>query len=82
MSLVGPRPIVQDELPRYAEDADFYLETRPGMTGLWQISGRNNTDYGYRVSLDTWYVKNWSMWYDVVILIKTIRVVLARDGAF
>ena len=52
------------------------------MTGLWQISGRNKTDYGYRVSLDSWYVKNWSMWYDVVILIKTIRVVLARDGAF
>ena len=82
MSLVGPRPIVKGELQRYAEDADFYLETRPGMTGLWQISGRNNTDYGYRVSLDSWYVKNWSLWYDIVILLKTVRVVLAKDGAF
>jgi undecaprenyl-phosphate galactose phosphotransferase len=82
MSLVGPRPIVEDELQRYAESADFYLETNPGMTGLWQVSGRNNTEYSYRVYLDSWYVKNWSLWYDIVILIKTVRVVVAREGAF
>jgi len=82
MSLVGPRPIVQAELDRYDEFADYYLEASPGMTGLWQISGRNNTDYSYRVYLDSWYVKNWSLWYDIVILIKTIGVVLAREGAY
>jgi len=82
MSLVGPRPIVQAELERYDEFSDYYLEANPGMTGLWQISGRNNTDYSYRVYLDSWYVKNWSLWYDVVILLKTVRVVVAREGAF
>ena len=82
MSLVGPRPIIEAELDRYSENADFYLETRPGMTGLWQISGRNNADYGYRVYLDSWYVKNWSLWYDIVILMKTVGVVMAKEGAY
>ena len=82
MSLVGPRPIIQEELKRYDEFADYYLEASPGMTGLWQISGRNNTDYCYRVYLDSWYAKNWSLWYDIVILIKTIGVVAAREGAY
>jgi Undecaprenyl-phosphate galactose phosphotransferase WbaP len=82
MSLVGPRPIVAAELERYADNADFYLEAKPGMTGLWQISGRNNTDYSYRIYLDSWYVKNWSLWYDIVILIKTVRVVALKEGAY
>jgi undecaprenyl-phosphate galactose phosphotransferase len=82
MSLVGPRPIVEEELERYAENIDFYLETKPGITGLWQISGRNDADYSYRVYLDTWYAKNWSLWYDIVILLKTVRAVLHRDGAY
>lgn len=82
MSLVGPRPIVDNELVRYGEHSDYYLECRPGITGLWQISGRNDVDYAARVQLDTWYARNWSMWYDVVILLRTIRVVFARNGAY
>lgn len=82
MSLVGPRPIVQAELARYGDDVDYFLMVRPGMTGLWQVSGRNDVDYDTRVYLDTWYVKNWSLWYDIAILFKTVRVVLARKGAY
>lgn len=82
MSLVGPRPIVQDELERYQEDVDYYLMAKPGMTGLWQVSGRNDVDYETRVYFDSWYVKNWSLWNDIVILFKTINVVLKRDGAY
>jgi lipopolysaccharide/colanic/teichoic acid biosynthesis glycosyltransferase len=82
MSLVGPRPIVESEMERYGEDLDYYLETKPGMTGLWQISGRNDTGYEERVYLDSWYAKNWSMWMDLVILIKTTRIVLRSDGAY
>jgi Undecaprenyl-phosphate galactose phosphotransferase WbaP len=82
MSLVGPRPIVEAELERYGDDAFYYLEARPGITGVWQVSGRSDTDYDFRVYLDAWYVKNWSLWYDIVILVKTIRVVLNRAGAY
>jgi Undecaprenyl-phosphate galactose phosphotransferase WbaP len=82
MSLVGPRPIVRTELKRYGHDAGYYLMVRPGMTGLWQVSGRSDVEYDKRVYLDTWYVKNWSIWYDLVILVKTCRVVLKRQGAY
>ena len=82
MSLVGPRPIVEDELSKYGHDVEYYLMTRPGMTGLWQVSGRNDLDYTTRVYLDSWYVKNWSVWSDIVILFKTIRVVIKRSGAY
>lgn len=82
MSLVGPRPIVDAELERYGDLVDYYLEARPGITGLWQISGRNDIDYSDRVNLDAWYVKNWSLWYDLVILLKTVKVVLRREGAY
>ena len=82
MSLVGPRPVVQDELCRYGEDVDYFLMVRPGMTGLWQVSGRNNASYDTRVYLDTWYVKNWSLWYDLAILFKTIKVVFRGNGAY
>ncbi len=82
MSLVGPRPIVESEQERYGEDLEYYLETKPGMSGLWQISGRNDTGYETRVYLDTWYAKNWSLWMDIVILIKTTRVVLKYEGAY
>lgn len=82
MSLVGPRPVVQQELERYGDDVEYYLLTNPGMTGLWQVSGRNDTDYSTRIYLDAWYVKNWSLWYDIVIMFKTINVVLRRDGAY
>ncbi|HDK5191168.1 TPA: undecaprenyl-phosphate galactose phosphotransferase WbaP, partial [Klebsiella pneumoniae] len=82
MSLVGPRPIITAELERYNEEVDYYLLSKPGMTGLWQVSGRSDVDYETRVYLDAWYVKNWSMWNDVAILFKTIGVVLKRDGAY
>lgn len=82
MSLVGPRPIIQAELARYGDDVDYFLMVRPGMTGLWQVSGRNDVDYDTRVYLDTWYVKNWSLWYDIAILFKTVRVVFGRKGAY
>jgi Undecaprenyl-phosphate galactose phosphotransferase WbaP len=82
MSLVGPRPVVRSELPRYGDQVGYYLMVRPGMTGLWQVSGRNDVDYDTRVYLDSWYVKNWSLWHDLVILFKTISVVLTRQGAY
>lgn len=82
MSLVGPRPIVQAELARYGEQAGLYLQVMPGITGLWQISGRNDITYAGRVSLDAWYVQNWSLWYDIAILFKTVDVVLNRRGAY
>jgi undecaprenyl-phosphate galactose phosphotransferase len=77
MSLVGPRP----RLPK--EPSDFYYEAvRPGITGLWQVSGRNQLTFKQRVALDLWYVRNWNAWYDLAILCKTIKVVLLREGAF
>ncbi|CAM4362687.1 undecaprenyl-phosphate galactose phosphotransferase WbaP [Pluralibacter gergoviae] len=82
MSLVGPRPIITAELGRYNEEVDYYLLSKPGMTGLWQVSGRSDVDYDTRVYLDAWYVKNWSMWNDIAILFKTVSVVLKKDGAY
>jgi len=82
MSLVGPRPVIEDELCRYAGDVDYYLMAKPGMTGLWQVSGRNDIDYDTRVYFDSWYVKNWALWTDIAILFKTAGVVLRRDGAY
>jgi undecaprenyl-phosphate galactose phosphotransferase len=81
MSLVGPRPIVSREIARYADDISYYFETRPGITGLWQISGRNETTYARRVELDRWYVKNWSIGHDISILLRTIPAVLSGRGA-
>ncbi|WP_122974013.1 undecaprenyl-phosphate galactose phosphotransferase WbaP [Buttiauxella noackiae] len=82
MSLVGPRPVVIEELKRYQDSVEYYLMAKPGMTGLWQVSGRNDIDYETRVYFDAWYVKNWSMWNDIAILFKTINVVFKRDGAY
>lgn len=82
MSLVGPRPIITAELERYNDEVDYYLLSKPGMTGLWQVSGRSDVDYETRVYLDAWYVKNWSMWNDIAILFKTVAVVLKKDGAY
>lgn len=83
MSLVGPRPVITEELDKYyGANAEYYAQVRPGMTGLWQVSGRNDVDYATRVALDVWYVRNWSLWYDIAILFKTISVVLKRDGAY
>ncbi len=83
MSFVGPRPVVEDEIKKYyREYAEFYYMVKPGITGLWQISGRSDVDYDNRVKLDTWYVLNWSMWLDIMILFKTVSVVLKREGAY
>jgi Undecaprenyl-phosphate galactose phosphotransferase WbaP len=82
MSLVGPRPIVADEVIRYADKFDLYTRVLPGITGLWQVSGRNNITYGERVSLDAYYVRNWSVWLDLYILIKTVWVVMRGEGAY
>ncbi|MGF6612840.1 Undecaprenyl-phosphate galactose phosphotransferase WbaP [Paraburkholderia sp. WSM4175] len=82
MSLVGPRPIVQKELVRYGRDVRYYLALKPGMTGLWQVSGRNDVDYPTRVSLDVKYAMNRSLTFDLSILLRTVKVVLAKDGAY
>lgn len=82
MSMVGPRPIVKEELLRYGRSGSVYLSVRPGITGLWQVSGRNNTDYRRRVAIDVYYVRNQSVLLDLYILLKTVRVVLGRDGAY
>ncbi|HVX37314.1 MAG TPA: sugar transferase [Hyphomicrobium sp.] len=76
MSCVGPRPIVPDELKKYGESAEAYLNARPGLTGAWQVSGRSTLKYDDRVALDREYVENWSFWKDVGILFKTIPAVL------
>ncbi|MBV9081964.1 MAG: undecaprenyl-phosphate galactose phosphotransferase WbaP [Acidobacteriaceae bacterium] len=82
MSLVGPRPIVLSEISRYGNHFDAYKRVRPGLTGLWQISGRNNTTYQERVSFDEYYVRNWSIWLDLYILLRTLRTVLLGEGAY
>lgn len=83
MNFVGPRPVIQEELEKYyKENSEYYLMVKPGITGLWQVSGRSDTDYDFRVSIDKWYVINWSLWLDITILIKTIKVVLKREGAY
>lgn len=83
MSLVGPRPVLEEEITKYyGEYSDYYHMVRPGITGLWQVSGRNNVDYPMRVRLDMWYVLNWSVWLDIMILFRTIRVVLSKEGAY
>jgi len=82
MSLVGPRPVVREELERYGEHIGCYLQVKPGITGVWQVSGRNDVDYPTRVGFDAWYVRNWSLWTDIVVLLKTVRVVITRAGAY
>lgn len=82
MSLVGPRPIVQEELARYGEFVDDYLMVKPGITGMWQVSGRSDTTYDERVHMDVWYVRNWSVWIDVMLLWRTIKAVVMRKGAY
>jgi exopolysaccharide production protein ExoY len=76
MTCVGPRPVTALELQRYGTSARFYKRSRPGISGLWQVSGRSNTSYRYRVALDRAYVTSWSIWLDVKILLKTASVVL------
>jgi Undecaprenyl-phosphate galactose phosphotransferase WbaP len=82
MSLVGPRPIIKMEMERYGKYINDYLMVKPGITGMWQVSGRSDIDYNERVLLDSWYVRNWSVWIDIVMLFKTIKVVFFRKGAY
>lgn len=82
MSLVGPRPIVDEELWRYGDEISLYSRVPPGITGMWQVSGRNNITYEERVSLDAYYVRNWSVWVDIYILLRTVWVVLRGEGAY
>lgn len=82
MSLVGPRPLLPREQYDYGDDLCLYAQTPPGLTGLWQISGRSQTTFSDRVAFDAWYIKNWSIWTDISILFKTIKVVSGRQGAY
>lgn len=82
MSLVGPRPIVQAEVPRYGKYIKEYYSVLPGITGMWQTSGRSDIDYPERVHMDSWYVHNWSVWLDMVLLWRTVAVVLSHKGAY
>lgn len=82
MSLVGPRPIVRAEVEKYGEHICEYYMVRPGITGMWQTSGRSDTTYEERVAMDTWYVRNWSLWIDVKYLIKTFSAVVQKKGAY
>jgi Undecaprenyl-phosphate galactose phosphotransferase WbaP len=82
MSLVGPRPIVQSEIARYATSYNLYKRVLPGLTGLWQVSGRNNTTYRERVAYDEYYIRNWSIWMDVYILARTFQAVVNAEGAY
>lgn len=82
MSLVGPRPITADELRRYGRDAVYYLSVRPGLTGAWQVSGRNDVSYEERVRLDTDYCKTWSGAKDMHIMLRTLPVLLFRRGSY
>ncbi len=82
MSLVGPRPIVQAEIEKYGDYFYDFCLVPPGITGIWQVNGRSDTGYDERVRMDSWYVHNWSVWIDMVYLLKTIGVVLERKGAY
>ncbi|MDR0239950.1 MAG: undecaprenyl-phosphate galactose phosphotransferase WbaP [Deltaproteobacteria bacterium] len=82
MSLVGPRPIVAEEIEKYGPVFEEYLRVRPGMTGFWQVSGRSDTSYEERVRLDQYYISNWSVWFDIWILAKTLPTILRGRGAY
>ena len=82
MSLVGPRPIIESQKDDYGDVYPLYTSVRPGLTGLWQVSGRNETSFEQRIIWDRWYVQNWSLWHDIVILIKTVRVFITGSGAY
>ncbi|KQQ70678.1 exopolysaccharide biosynthesis protein [Rhizobium sp. Leaf321] len=82
MSVVGPRPVVDEELKVYDAFAVYYLRTRPGLTGLWQISGRNDVSYETRIAFDTQYVQNWSLVRDIAIIAKTIPAVCFARGSY
>jgi Undecaprenyl-phosphate galactose phosphotransferase WbaP len=82
MSLIGPRPIVEAEVPKYGIHYKLFSSVKPGMSGLWQVSGRSDIDYAERVALDVYYIQSWSLWLDIHILFRTVAVVLWGRGAY
>jgi lipopolysaccharide/colanic/teichoic acid biosynthesis glycosyltransferase len=82
MSMVGPRPVVKDEIAKYGDRIDLYYRVKGGITGLWQVSGRNDTSYEERVALDVYYIRNWSVWLDLFIMARTVAAVVFRRGAY
>lgn len=82
LSLIGPRPYMPSERGKIGDNVDMILAVKPGITGLWQVSGRSNVDFASRVDMDVWYVRNWSIWSDIIILIKTVQVVLGSKGSY
>ena len=81
MSLIGPRPYMVEEESNLGENAETILHVRPGITGFWQIKGRNDLTFEERMDLDVWYIRNWSLWLDLIIFFKTFEVLLTRKGA-
>lgn len=82
MSLVGPRPIIDEEISKYGLYIEDFYMVRPGITGLWQVSGRSDTTYEERVMMDSWYVRNWSVWLDLIYLLRTIGILISKKGAY
>lgn len=82
MSFVGPRPVTEPELDKYGPYRDYVLSVSPGLSGMWQTSGRSDTEYEERIALDSYYIQNWSIWLDIWILIKTVYVVIKGRGAY
>jgi exopolysaccharide production protein ExoY len=82
MSIVGPRPVTDEELIRYAASIRDYLSCRPGITGLWQVSGRSGTTYSRRVACDTFYARNWSLMLDAEIMIRTVPAMINSENAY
>jgi Undecaprenyl-phosphate galactose phosphotransferase WbaP len=82
MSLIGPRPILMEQKNIYGDGIRLYRSVRPGLTGLWQVTGRNRTSFSQRTLYDVYYVRHWSIWLDLYILLRTVWVVLTRDGAY
>lgn len=82
MSFIGPRPVTEPELEKYGKRADYILTAKPGLSGMWQISGRSETSYEERITLDAYYIQNWSVWLDIWIIMKTVFVVLKGKGAY
>jgi undecaprenyl-phosphate galactose phosphotransferase len=83
MSIVGPRPDTSEAIRKYYQEySEIYENIKPGITGLWQVSGRSEIDYAKRVKLDYLYMLNWSLWFDIVIILKTFRSILNCKGAY
>lgn len=81
MSFIGPRPVTEEEILRYGENFNYVFSVKPGLSGMWQVSGRSDTDYAERVAFDSYYIQNWSIWLDLWLIFKTIGVVLTGRGA-